>query len=93
VQYLAEFSRLATSELGNIFINRVFHKAYIYVDEKGTEVGATIAVEMTLKSAVEVSKTVCLDRPFIYMLIDCETNLPVFIGTAMDIGKCSAKTE
>jgi serpin B len=31
-------------------------------------------------------KTVYLDRPFVYMLIDCETNLPVFIGTVADIG-------
>jgi serine protease inhibitor len=86
-EYLADFSGLATSELGNIFINRVLHKAYICVDEKGTEAGAVTAVEMNLESAVEVSKTVCLDRPFIYMLIDCETNLPIFIGTVMDIGE------
>lgn len=86
-EHLADFSGLATSELGNIFISRVLHKAYICVDEKGTEAGAATAVEMTLESAVEVSKTVCLDRPFVYMLIDCETNLPIFIGTAMDIGE------
>ncbi len=84
---LADFSGLATSELGNIFISRVLHKAYICVDEKGIKAGAATAVEMTLESAVEVSKTVCLDRPFVYMLIDCETNLPIFIGTAMDIGE------
>ena len=30
-------------------------------------------------------KEVVLDRPFVYMLIDCETNLPFFIGTMMDV--------
>lgn len=30
-------------------------------------------------------KTVTLDRPFVYLLIDCETNLPSFIGTMMDV--------
>ncbi len=33
----------------------------------------------------EEIKTVYLDRPFVYLLIDCEANLPVFIGTVMDI--------
>ncbi len=84
---LADFSGLASSELGNIFISRILHKAYICVDEKGTKAGAATAVEMTLETAVEVSKTVSLDRPFVYMLIDCETNLPILIGTAMDINE------
>ena len=30
-------------------------------------------------------KEVVLDRPFVYMLIDCETNLPFFIGTMMNV--------
>jgi len=30
-------------------------------------------------------KQVYLDRPFVYLLIDCETNLPFFIGTLMTI--------
>ena len=30
-------------------------------------------------------KTVYLNRPFIYMLIDSEAKLPVFMGTVMDI--------
>ena len=30
-------------------------------------------------------KQVYLDRPFVYMLIDCETNTPFFIGTVMDV--------
>ena len=26
-----------------------------------------------------------LDRPFLYMLVDTETNLPAFIGTVTDM--------
>ena len=33
----------------------------------------------------EDSKEVYLDRPFVYMLIDTETNVPFFIGTMMDV--------
>jgi len=32
-------------------------------------------------------RRVILDRPFLYLLIDCETNLPLFIGAMMDAGK------
>ena len=30
-------------------------------------------------------KEVYLDRPFVYMLVDCTTNVPFFIGTMMDV--------
>ncbi len=84
---LADFTGLGKSEDGNIFISRVIHKAYIAVDEKGTKAGAATAVEMSATGAApsDKIKTVYLDRPFVYMLIDCETNLPIFIGTVMDI--------
>ena len=30
-------------------------------------------------------KEVYLDRPFVYMLIDCENNIPFFMGTLTDL--------
>ncbi len=33
----------------------------------------------------EEPKIVYLNRPFVYMLIDCETKLPVFLGTVVDV--------
>ncbi len=85
----ADFTSLGQSEKGNIYISRVLHKTYIAVDEKGTKAGAATVVEAAAGEAapMEEPKTVYLDRPFVYMLIDCETNLPIFIGTAMDIGQ------
>lgn len=84
---LADFTGLGKSEEGNIFIGRVIHKTYIAVDEKGTKAGAATVVEMPAGGAPpsDKIKTVYLDRPFVYMLIDCETNLPIFTGTVMDI--------
>ena len=83
----ADFSKLGQSTAGNIFISRVLHKTFISVDERGTKAGAATIVEMTDECAmlVEDPKQVYLDRPFVYMLIDCETNLPFFIGTMMDV--------
>jgi serpin B len=82
----ADFTGIGSSDLGNIYISRVIHKTYISVNEKGTRAGAATVVEMKAEGAImpEETKTVTLDRPFVYLLIDCETNLPFFIGTMMD---------
>ena len=79
----ADFSGIGRSTDGNIFISRVLHKTYIAVDERGTKAGASTAVEMKDECAMaeDYIRTVCLNRPFLYMIIDCESNLPVFIGT------------
>ena len=83
----ADFSKLGHSDAGNLFISRVLHKTFISVDERGTKAGAATVVEVEDECAiiVEDPKQVFLDRPFVYMLIDCETNLPFFIGTMMDV--------
>lgn len=82
---LAAFTSLGTSSAGNIFINRVLHKTFISVEEKGTKAGAATVVEMTDGAAlVTDTKTVKLDRPFVYMLIDCENKIPFFVGTMLE---------
>jgi len=85
----ADFTGLGTSAKGNIFINRVLHKTFISVAEKGTKAGAVTVVAMGEKTAFveEEPKIVCLDRPFVYMLIDCESNVPFFVGTMMNLDK------
>ena len=85
----ADFTGLGTSMKGNIYINRVLHKTFISVAEKGTKAGAVTVVAMGEKTAFveEEPKIVCLDRPFVYMLIDCETNIPFFIGTMMSVNE------
>ena len=84
----AEFGGLGATEDGNICISRVLHKTFISVGEKGTKAGAATVVEMLNEGAMAADpqevKRVYLDRPFVYMLIDCENNIPFFIGTMMD---------
>lgn len=83
---LADFSRLGTSGNGNIFISQVLHKTYISVAEQGTKAGAATVVEMAEGAAlIEEYRRVSLDRPFLYLLIDCKENLPFFIGALMDV--------
>ena len=85
--YNADFEGLGTSTDGNIYISRVLHKTFISVGEKGTKAGAATIVEMKNGAAAEPTepKEVYLDRPFVYMLVDCENNIPFFIGTMRDV--------
>lgn len=76
----ADFSNMATGD-GNIYIGKVLHKTYINVDEKGTTAGAATAVEMLMKMSMPMPKQeLRFDKPFIYIIIDNQTNLPLFIG-------------
>ena len=83
----ADFTGIGDSTEVGIYISKVIHKTYIQVGEKGTKAGAVTAIEMNDGSAgpPDEIKQVYLDRPFVYMLIDCETNTPFFIGTVMDV--------
>jgi len=82
---LADLAKLGKSTRGNIFIGEVLHKTFISLDELGTKAGAVTKVTMKDESAVMDLKTVILDRPFVYAIIDNSANLPVFIGTVMDL--------
>lgn len=79
----ADFSGMADVKRGDLFISRVIHKTAINVDERGTKAGAVTAVEMT-RNAVMMN-LVSLDRPFVYMIIDNQSLLPVFIGQVTHI--------
>lgn len=82
----ADFSRMGSCEDGNLFINRVRHKTYLSVAEQGTRAGAATMVEMVCGAAlVQDTKTVTLDRPFVYMIVDSWENYPIFIGTMVDM--------
>ena len=81
----ADFSKMADVPPGTLYISRVIHKTAIEVNERGTKAGAVTAVEMT-KNAAMMMKSVFLDRPFVYMIIDNESCLPIFIGQVTHIG-------
>lgn len=80
----ADFTGI-TDDPDGVCISRVLHNTVLSVTEQGTRAGAATAVEMMVKSAaLDVEpKQVVLDRPFVYLLLDCETQLPLFIGTML----------
>lgn len=81
----ADFSNMAHSTEGNIYIGEVLHKTFISVDANGTKAAAVTKVEMKNESIMIPERVVTLDRPFVYMILDNTTNLPVFIGTVIDL--------
>ena len=76
----ADFSGIGKSTMGNISIGEVIHKTKIEVNEKGTKAGAAALVEMVDEACVLNEKQVILNRPFMYMILDNETMLPLFAG-------------
>ena len=76
----ADFSGIGKSTMGNISIGKVIHKTKIEVNEKGTKAGAAALVEMVDEGCVIAEKQVILNRPFMYMILDNETMLPLFAG-------------
>ena len=83
----ANFSAMGRSDNGNLYINQVIHKTYIAVDELGTKAGAATLVMMAEGSAMIEDEPVqiYLNRPFVYMIVDCEENVPVFIGVVRSV--------
>ena len=79
----ADFSGMAKVNKGELYINRVIHKTAIQVDERGTKAGAATAVEMKTNGAL--MNMVYFNRPFVYMIIDDQSCLPIFIGQVTHI--------
>ncbi|MBE6607715.1 MAG: serine protease [Ruminococcaceae bacterium] len=79
----ADFSSVSKDQ--SIFVEDIIHKTFIDVSENGTKAAAvTGAIERAWGDEVQKAY-VTLNRPFIYMIIDNETNLPIFIGAVTDI--------
>lgn len=85
-QNSADFSKLGKSEQGKVYVDKVVHSTYIELCENGTKAGAVTAVSLDSKAlAPDEVIEICFNRPFVYFIIDSETNLPVFMGTVTDI--------
>jgi serpin B len=63
----------------DLFIGDVIHKAYVSVDEEGTEAAAATAVVMPTAAPMP-AKEVTVDRPFVFMIRDIETGAILFLG-------------
>jgi serpin B len=83
----ANFTKMINIKRDNIYVSSVLHKTFITVDTEGTKAAAVTKVEVQIKSSImmpEPLHKIILNRPFVYAIIDTETNLPIFMGTMMN---------
>ena len=81
----ADFSGMTGKR--DLYISDVIHKAFVSVDEEGTEAAAATAVIMAATSMPAQPITVTVDRPFIFLIRDNKTGAILFIGRVLDPGK------
>ncbi len=70
----------------DLHISDVVHKAYVSVDEKGTEAAAATGVVMGATSMPTDIKDMTLDHPYIFLIRDIPTGTILFLGRVMDPG-------
>ena len=80
----ADLSGMGISECpgggGNPFIADVIHKAFVLVDEEGTEAAAATAVVITEESGPADPIEVTVDRSFVFLIRDSATDAILFVG-------------
>ncbi len=81
----ADFSNM--SDALDLYLGNVAQSVFIDVTEKGTTASAATgaAVEATGIAPPFPVEKIILDRPFVYMILDSDTNIPLFMGIATDI--------
>ena len=82
----ADFSGISAEE--ELFVDDVLHKAYLSVDEKGTEAAAASAGTMSVTGMMPGEKefeTVTVDRPFIVMIRHMPTDAVLFVGRVVNL--------
>jgi serpin B len=70
----------------DLFISEVMHKAFVKVDEAGTEAAAATAVVMNITAMPPPPVEMNVNRPFLFFIMDRETDAIVFMGRVMDPG-------
>jgi len=78
----ADFSGMTGNK--DLFIDQVVHKAFVEVNEEGTEAAAATGVVMKLTSMPSPKKYFLADHPFIYFIRDTSTGSILFIGRVTD---------
>ena len=63
-----------------LFVSLVRQNAVLKVDEEGTEAAASTELLGCLRAMLRPQKELYFNEPFLYMILDMERELPLFIG-------------
>ncbi len=75
---MADFSGMEQTR--ELYLGAVLHKAFIAVNEEGTEAAAATAVIMQTKSISFMSVDFIADHPFVFLIRDNKTGTLLFLG-------------
>jgi serine protease inhibitor len=85
----AQFQGMTTSTnpMEQLYISKVFHKAFVEVNEKGTEAAAATAVVMAVPASAPMDRPFTpefkADRPFLFLIREKSTGSVLFLGRMM----------
>lgn len=79
---MADFSGIDNG-YGGLYISHVIHKAFISVDEAGTEAAAATAVLFCFSAQLPPLE-LHINRPFIYFIRDTKTGAILFVGRLLN---------
>jgi len=68
----------------DLFVSDVLHKAFITVNEDGTEAAAATAVVVPFTAVPEPPVALTIDRPFIFVIRDIPTSAILFLGRVIE---------
>ena len=84
VAFSAEADFSGMNGTRDLAITDILHKAFVAVDEAGTEAAAATAVIIGETSMPAEPVEVTVDRPFIFLIRDIETGAVLFLGRVMN---------
>jgi serpin B len=82
IRDVADFSGIDGTRA--LFIDDILHKAFVSVDESGTEAAAATGVVGKIISIPPPPVEVTINRPFIFLIRDFETEAMLFVGRVMN---------
>jgi len=81
----ANFDGMVEYDAAGLYIDDVYHKSFVSVDEEGTEAAAATAVVVEESMPPEWG-TLRFDRPFLFAIRDRPTDAILFLGRVVDAG-------
>lgn len=80
----ADFSKIYDPSQLQVYISKAIHKAYIKVNEEGTEAAAVTAIGITITAMPLPPPVFKLDHPFVYSIVEKQTGAVIFLGIVND---------
>lgn len=81
----ADLSGFVAGEAPDMYVTGAFHKAFLKLDEEGTEAAAATGIVVGIRSAIpEPPARVRVDRPFLFLIRERESGAVLFLGRVTD---------